>query len=164
MPKTYEPISTQTLPSNTATVTFSSIPQTYTDLILVHAYDLASGAGSMYMRFNSDSGTNYNFTYIFGNGSAAGAGRGANQTGVVAGRAAIGGQGGGYTHIFNYTNSTIYKTVLSRSFGLIASASPWFSTNMWRNTNAITSITCTDESGGNFAAGGVFTLYGIKAA
>lgn len=164
MPKTYEPIATQTVGTAVATVTFSSIPQTYTDLMLVAVYDLVSGGGSMNVRFNSDSSGNYGFTYLFGNGSVAASGRTANATGVAAGRAASGGQGGGHTYIFNYSNTTTYKSALSRSYGLIASASPWFSANTWRNTNAITSITCSDESSGNFAVGATLTLYGIKAA
>ena len=163
MARTYESIASQTLGSNTATVTFSSIPQTYTDLILVAAYDLATGGGSMALRFNSDTAGNYGVTYLFSNGSISASGRVVNSTSVAAGRAAVGGQGGGFTHIMNYSNTTTYKNALSRSFGTIASASPWLSTNTWRNTNAITTITCTDESGGNFATGGVFTLYGIKA-
>jgi hypothetical protein len=164
MPKTYEPIATQTVGTAVATVTFSSIPQTYTDLVLVTIYDLVSGGGSMLLRFNSDSGANYGFTYLFGNGSVSASGRTTNATGVAAGRAASGGQAGGHTHIMNYSNTTTYKSALSRSYGTIAPASPWLSVNAWRNTNAITSITCSDESSGNFAVGSILTLYGIKSA
>jgi hypothetical protein len=163
MAATYEPIASITLGAAAASVIFNNILQTYTDLVLVAAYDLASGGGSMAMRFNSDSAGNYGVTYLFGNGSAAGSGRVTNSTSVAAGRAAPGGQGGGHTYIMNYSNATTYKSALSRSYGTIAPASPWLSANTWRNTNAITSITCTDESSGNFAVGATFNLYGIKA-
>jgi hypothetical protein len=164
MPKTYEAIMSTTLTTNSSSVTFSSIPQTYTDLVLICAYDLVSGGGSMALRLNNDSAGNYGVTYIFGNGSSAASSRVANITYVAAGRAGVGGQGGGYTHIMSYSNTTTFKSVLSRSFGTIGSASPWFDVTTWRSTAAITSLVLLDESGGTFASGATFNLYGIKAA
>ena len=57
---TYTPIATQTLGSAAASVTFSSIPQGYTDLVLVDNVKSASGAGDseLDVRFNGDSGSN----------------------------------------------------------------------------------------------------------
>lgn len=59
MATTYEPISTTTLGSNTATVTISGFPSTYTDLRLVVSVNRALGAGDLDMQFNGDTGTNY---------------------------------------------------------------------------------------------------------
>ena len=60
---TYALIERQTLGSATSTVTFSSIPGTYTDLIIISSALSAGTSETIMMRFNSDSGNNYSFTY-----------------------------------------------------------------------------------------------------
>ena len=70
---TYVPIETKILGSNTHSVTFSNIPQTYTDLILVfngsitvyNYIQVQVGNGSI------DTGANYSGTIVGGNGSSA---------------------------------------------------------------------------------------------
>ena len=60
----------------------------------------------------------------------------------------------------NYSKSTIYKTTLAKggySSGLLPNVS------LWRNTNAITSITLFGESSSNFKSGTTFNLYGIAS-
>jgi hypothetical protein len=163
MPRTYEPITTQTLGSNQSTITLSSIPATYTDLIIV-ANGATTSGGSMFARFNGDGGTNYSTSYLFGAGSGSGtSGRITNSSSGIAGsRNGIGSQGGGIMQINNYSNATTYKTMLSRQFG--SAQIVWLSIGLWRSTSAITSISFTDESGGSFTTGFTITLYGIKAA
>lgn len=162
MPATYEPISTQTLANNTtATVTFSSIPSTYTDLILVFGGTRTTGASDIFLRFNSDTATNYSRTYLSGNGSSAASARGSNETAF---------NGGGYVQtvigssifqIFNYANTTTFKTVLARTNYTDVAVSAYV--GLWRATPA--AITTIDVGTGNFfASGSTFTLYGIKAA
>ena len=56
---TYEPITNTTIASATQSVTFSSIPQTYTGLIVVINGVQSGGNTSMYFRYNGDAGTNY---------------------------------------------------------------------------------------------------------
>jgi hypothetical protein len=68
---TYTPIATQTLGSAAASVTFSSIPQGYTDLILVINYATSASTGNALLRFNSDTGSNYSETALIGNGTTA---------------------------------------------------------------------------------------------
>jgi hypothetical protein len=60
----------------------------------------------------------------------------------------------------NYSNSTTYKSVLTRvnNSGFTMA---WV--NLWRSTAAITSITIYPYSG-TFSSGSTFTLYGISAA
>jgi len=62
----------------------------------------------------------------------------------------------------NYTNTTTYKTVISRGNSdtyVLAYAS------LWRATpQAITTITMGNEAAVNFVVGSTFTLYGILAA
>jgi len=161
MPATYEPISTQTLGSATATVTFSSIPQTYTDIVVVVAGSLSANQ-YVAIRFNSDTASNYSFTRVAGDGSTAVSARGTSET---FGRLAIGNPTNQFNvigQIQNYSNSTTYKTWLSRSnipadyVGALA--------GLWRSTSAITAIQILTTTADTFATGSTFTLYGIKAA
>lgn len=171
MPSTYTAIATTTISSATSLLTFSSIPATYTDLVLVGRWFRVTSAGNnLGMRLNSDSGSNYSNTYMEADGSAAYGGRHTNQT--AARVAAI---GGGFTlsateamplimHFNSYTDATNNKTVLTR-YGQ-ASTISGASVALWRGTAAISDIELSAYSPGTgqFGAGSVFTLYGIKAA
>ena len=164
MDKTYEPITTQTLGTTTASVTFGSIPQTYTDLVLVCFANYATGAavGSIQLQFNGDTASNYSWIYMSGTGSSAVSGVGNNASVAVGGSG--GSSSGGYfgtgiTEIYNYSNTTTYKSVLARA-DADNGAQAWCS--MWRNTNAISSILIYGPY--SFASNSTFTLYGIKAA
>jgi hypothetical protein len=70
---TYNLIASQVVGSGgAASVTFSSIPGTYTDLLIkASARSTDSGGSSMYLRFNSDSGSYYSDKILLGNGSSA---------------------------------------------------------------------------------------------
>lgn len=167
MPSTYTPIATQTLASAAASVTFSSIPGTYTDLVLVVAG--ADGGANFYIKPNADSNSRYSVTYLEGDGSTASSGR--------FNTAALGGNGmlirgalfsATNTNIttciinfMNYSNTTTFKTVIAR--GGTAAASTGALVNLYQNTAAITQLECYPFSS-NWAAGSTFTLYGIKAA
>lgn len=161
MPKTYEPIATTTLGSAQTTITFSSIPQTYTDLVLIYSAKYTS-AGSSEMRFNGDTSNNYSLTYLYGNGSAAGSGRNSTQPAIYVDYT------GSSTNfvlnkvdIMNYTNATTFKTVLIRTGDVSTQTAAEVA--LWRKTpEAITTISLFYTS--NFAIGSTFTLYGIKAA
>ena len=83
MPSTYEPIATTTLGSTAATITFSSIPATYTDLRIALVGSLSGGGNYGNLRFNSDSGSNYSVTILRGNGSAASSARQSNATEIL---------------------------------------------------------------------------------
>ena len=65
---TYTPIASITVGTAVPSVTFSSIPQTYTDLILI--YNGSSGIVNLPVRFNGDSGNNYSYVRGFGDGSS----------------------------------------------------------------------------------------------
>jgi hypothetical protein len=163
MPNTYESIATQTLGSAAATVTFSSIPSTYTDLVLI-AWGGTSG-NEFGLQFNSDTGTNYGQTALAGNGSTATSTINTSYNGVGLGglssRGAI-----AIANIQNYSNSTTFKTSLTRTQQTRSGVEAVLAfVNIWRNTNAITSITIKDLSGSNnLTSGSTFSLYGIKAA
>ena len=170
MASTYEPIATTTLGSNQASYTFSSIPATYTDLILIinmqSSYTGDAGNGAR-LQFNGDTGSNYSDTNLRGNGSSASSYRISNSTYIQlgllpssGGGTPAGTLGTGIANIQNYSNSTTYKTVLGRTNNSYAFVEA--SVGMWRNTAPITSITYFGD--GNILAGSTFTLYGIKAA
>lgn len=163
MPETYEPITTQTLGTAVATVTISSIPATYTDLILVMSYGATNSIPNLYIRLNGDSAGNYSSTSLEGAGTSAVSQRQSN----VAQMVLHGFQGGTYTSPFiniiqfnSYANTTTYKTVLSRNTSNSAGAY----IGLWRSTSAITSVSITNDFSSTFTTGSTFTLYGIKAA
>lgn len=161
MPITYEPIQTYTLGSNT-TVTFSSIPQTYTDLVLVTE---ATGTtnGALDVRFNGDSGTNYSRTGIYGDGATSGSFRNTNLAYGLISAGAGSTRTIAISHFMNYSNSTTFKTYLM--LGGDATNGPGFAVYLWRSTAAITSIALTgDPIGSNIGSSSTLTLYGIKAA
>ena len=162
---TYVPIMTQTLGSAAASVTFSSIPQGYTDLVFVIQAGSAT-AEDIGMRFNSDSATNYSTTILAGGGSSASSGRTTNVTGITIDSNAyntVNLNKNAIVHIQNYSNTTTYKTVLSRSSN--ASTGVDAIVGLWRSTAAINSIYLYGfNSGYQFLSGSTFTLYGIASA
>lgn len=164
MPKTYEPIQTYTLASAAASQTFSVIPATYTDLIIVFSTKLTSGADGVNMQFNGDTGSNYSWTYISGSGTSATTFRYANTSNIKAAFNGVPTTADGHMSIVqinNYSNATTFKTALVRDNN--ANNGTGAIVGLWRNTNAITSIVLTAVSS-TFTAGSTFTLYGIKAA
>lgn len=161
LPSTMTPIATQTLTANAASITFSSIPQGYTDIILVTSgASQPAGGGAAAIRFNSDTATNYSYLYMFGSGTSVSTGKFANQTVIPTNRHNTT-EGGGKAHIQNYSNTTTYKTVVTSGAGNNIAI---LYTGTWRSTAAITSITIIPESGPGWAVGFTATLYGIKAA
>jgi len=166
MPKTYTPIQTTTLTGNQTTVTLTSIPGTYTDLVLVINAKNDTLTNSE-IRFNSDSTTNYSMTALFGDGATA---QSVRETSTA--QASIDYISYLYTdnfaysnviQIMNYSNTTTNKTFLARANS--AASGVDFIVGLWRQTAAITSLSILTTTGTrNFASGSTFTLYGIKAA
>jgi hypothetical protein len=158
---TYEPIATQTLSSSTATITFSSISGSYTDLILVIAGTIATGENGNTIVLNGDTGSNYSVTNVYGvNASTVGSNRATSATSMQIGRTSDS-RSISIVHFMNYSNATTYKTAVGRG-----NDEPYFriaTTGLWRSTAAITSIAISN-GGGNFLASSTFTLYGIAAA
>jgi hypothetical protein len=162
MTATYEPIATETLGTAQASVTFSSIPATYTDLVLVFNGTIASGVQNMELRFNGDTATNYSETRFFGTGAATSTDRTSTTNQIRVGNIYTT-QTVNIIQIMNYANATTFKTVLVRSNNAGAQVS--VHCGLWRKSpEAITSVFVRPAGGVNFAIGSTFTLYGIKAA
>jgi len=158
---TYTPIASQTLGSAASSVTFSSIPQGYTDLVLVSSM---KATGAQYGRIAVGNGTidtnnNYSQTVLANN---YGSYRYSN-TGMIYNYVDSTLSTSNYnisiTHLMNYSNTTTYKTILNR--GNEASGSVEASVGLWRSTAAINIIKIY-VTGDNFASGSTFSLYGIQ--
>jgi len=164
---TYSTVATTTLGSATNLVTFSSISQAYTDLILV-VNAAAASTQDMYFRLNGDGGSNYSWTNIFGTGSAAGSARTSNASGGMADYYGSPdttlGNSNQILQFMNYSNTTTFKSILVRSNR--ANSGTDAIVNLWRSTAAITSIELRQSPAAsiNFSVGSTFTLYGIAAA
>ena len=165
---TYEPIETVTLNGSVSTVTLGAggtIPQTYTDLILVFNSGTAT-AGNFQTRFNGNSSAIYSTVTLYGasNGAPASGGY-ANLNHMypgVAGAAPNTLTSNAILHFSNYSNNTTFKNMLSRYNNAALEVDITIST--WRSTDPVTSITISSYSGANYLSGSTFTLYGIKAA
>lgn len=158
---TYEAIATQTLGSAAASVTFSSIPSTYTDLVVVYAGNQVT-QDNFSLQFNADTGTNYSSTTLYGDGTNAASQRFSSTSSIYGPILDATTQSNLIAQIQNYSNSTTYKTTLIR--GNSSSFRTTATVGLWRSTSAITSVKCQILGGSNFNSGSVFSLYGIKAA
>ena len=161
---TYALIESQTLSSGISSVTFSSIPATYMDLIIVMRAKCATADANISLQFNADTASNYSYTFLDGNGSAAFTSRGTNQTsGAVDnyGQIQQNFNSNDIINIFDYSNTTTYKTYTSRAnnggTGIDAIV------GLWRSTSAINSVKLICSGSRNFDIGSTFKLYGIQA-
>ena len=162
MTATFDLISEQVLTSAASSVTFSSIPQGFKDLVLECVLSATTtGPHNAGLRFNGDTSNSYSRTFLFGNGLTAGSGRQSN-AGSYDGVAFIGTSWAvSITHLFNYSSSSVNKTALTRA-GAGNALNVDANVGLWRNTNAITLIEVpVTFGGGSFAVGSTFRLYGI---
>ena len=155
---TYEPIATTNLGSDTATITFSTISGSYTDIVLVMSCKNNTSDQGTILRVNGDTGNNYSRTVILGSGSAVFVGKSGNQSYIDAMYMSTN-FSTAIVNIQNYSNATTNKTFLCRAGGGEINEVM----GLWRNTAAITSVSLTPISG-SYATGSMFTLYGIASA
>jgi len=160
---TYTPIATTTLGSNQSTISLSSIPSAYTDLVVVASVGSTIPTEAYVIRFNSDTGNNYSWTRLSGNGSAAASARSSNTSYISAFEIpSATDKGVQIIQLNNYSNTTTFKTALVRADA--ASYNAVAVVGLWRNTSAINSITISSSGTGNVVAGSTLTIYGILAA
>jgi len=173
----YESLATATGTGSSGTITFSSIPSTYTHLQLrwIAQSSRATYADDDFnIRFNSDSGSNYAWHNMWGNGAGAFAGASTSQTLIVcrngAGSTAISTtMGVGVLDILDYTSTNKYKTTRFLGGddvnGTVAGygGNAVLASGLWMNSaNAISSISITNGSATNWTALTSIALYGIK--
>jgi hypothetical protein len=163
---TYIPMATVTLTSSASSVTFSNIPATYRDLILiVNGSPSDNSYPAIVSRLNADTGANYSRVRMAGDGSGTGSSSATGQTSLdLASNFGAGSSSSGRfilsAQLMDYSATDKHKTVLTRSGtsldGVEAIA------GRWANTGAVTSWVITITSGA-FATGTTFGLYGIGA-
>ena len=168
----YDSIATTTVGGGgAASITFSSIPATYTHLQIrmTGRLNAASQNGTGILRYNGDtSSSNYTYHEVFGNGTAASAYGSAapesNQILSLTGATATASVFGvAITDILDYANTNKYTT--QRNFGGYdnnGSGQVRLNSGLWMNTAAITSIVITPNAGTAFDQYSSFALYGIR--
>ena len=167
---TYTPIATYTIPSATSSYTFSSIPSTYTDLVI--SMNVA-GTNTSYTGITIQAGngsvltSGYSQTTLSGSGSATSSSRITSNANWNLNRVSgfSSDQFGAYiVNIMNYSNTSTYKTMLERTnITTGAGAGVEAIVGLLQSGSAINIITLS-VSGNSFATGSTFTLYGILAA
>lgn len=165
-----EPIAVATVPSGgLSSVTFGSIPQTYTHLQLRMLVRQTSTSSGFTMRFNNDSGSNYIRHYLLGTGSSVVVAGYTGQSSLILSDSAISTSnsnvfGSAITDILDYANVQKTKTIKTLG-GYDNNGSGYmdFLSGFWNNTSAISTITINPDAG-NFAQYSSFALYGIKGA
>jgi hypothetical protein len=172
MASTYTLITSQTLASSAASVTFSAIPSTYTDLVVkVSARTDSGGTNSVFIQPNGST-SGYSSTTLRGNGSTASSSTRTSDTRGIANFFAAddSGQtantfGNAEAYIPSYTASQ-YKPVgyMGVTENNATAAGMEASAVLWSNTAAITSLLIQTAAGVNFVTGSSFYLYGISNA
>ena len=174
MASTYKAIATTTVGSGgAANITFSSIPQTYTDLVVLMSFRDSANTGNqatqLRIRFNGDTGNNYNYKVLEAFSGTGTQSYGASSTSFASGSTAPTSSttsnvfSNSMIYVPNYTSSNIksfssdgvaeYNSSSLGVLDLVASN--------WTGTSAITSITCYCATG-DLVQYSTATLYGIK--
>jgi hypothetical protein len=168
MPSSRQLISSSVLESAAATVTFSGIPSTYTDLVVrVSARSDSSSARVLVMKINNTTGTSYSDTELIGDGASATSSRNSNNDGTNFGRIPISTDtsntfGSSEIYIPSYTasqNRAISGINVTENNGTTAYINA--SAQLYRSTTAVTQLDLYPNAG-NFVSGSSFYLYGIK--
>ena len=170
MPNTFELIASSTVGAGgAASIEFTSIPSTYTDLV-VKLSGRTSSTGSIYewvyIKFNSST-TGYSYRLLQGNGSNGVASyNGTSQyAGDITDGTATASTFGNYEmYIPNYAGSTnksfSVDAVTENNSGLAVAD---LVAGLWSNTAAITAINLTPRNG-SFVQYSTAYLYGVKNA
>jgi hypothetical protein len=164
----YESIATTTVGAGGSTsITFSSIPSTYTHLQL-RVLTQVSTTARFGISFNSDTTlANYRTHYLYGDGTSAGAGTGASSWGIGAATSTSSNYGATVADILDYGNTNKYKTIRSLSgYDNNGSGLMVLYSGLWMSTSAVSSMTIypaeNSTSGGTFSQYSSFALYGIR--
>jgi hypothetical protein len=160
--KDYDSIATVTVGSGgSSSIAFTSIPSTYRHL-QIRGIAKTSNLGWVEVKFNGDTASNYSFHEIRGDGSAASASNSINAGSMSSFLQNASQVASGVIDVLDYANVSKNKTI--RTLGGYDDNGAGYITltsGLWRNTNAITSITITHSSS-TFTQYTQFALYGVK--
>ena len=165
----YDSIATAVGTGSSDTITFSSIPSTYTHLQVRGIANAANIGALMAMRLSGDTGSNYARHYLDGSGSSATAGAATSQTQMsffdVTRLPTLSNTYGVFVcDILDYADTNKYKTVRILS-GQDSNGSGGIdlTSGLWMSTSAVSSVTIRLNTS-NFTTATQFALYGIKGA
>jgi hypothetical protein len=171
MPSSRILIASNTLSTSAATVTFSGIPATYTDLVLrISARSTAADTDVGYgVEFNGSATTVYSRTEVRGNGASAASGSGTGDAYIAAGRSIDGDTATASTFSSNEIYIPSYTASQNKPLSLTNVVEQNSTSNayivaiagLWRDTSAITQIKLTPVTG-SWKSDSSFYLYGIK--
>ena len=172
------PIASYTVPTGgVASITFNSIPSTYTHLQVRlfgkcqrNTYSIAE----LKVTFNGDTGNNYAGHYLTGTGNSAtvnSSGFGsASRFQIIGMGSNLNSQfGSAVLDILDYASTSKYKTarILNGIMSNVAGGGSYYGnlglcSGLWQSTSAITSINIAPEDPVNFSQYTNISLYGIK--
>jgi hypothetical protein len=155
---TYTPLATVTLGASASSVTFSSIPATYRDLILIITGTVAS-SGNLSIRLNGDTGSNYSYVFAGGDGSSA-TSSSATEPYMNMARLETG-QGTNKIDFMDYSATDKHTTALVRRTA--PASATLMAAQRWANTAAVTSIVIAPIAATTFNSGCTFNLFGVIA-
>ena len=169
---TYTLISSNVLASSAATVSFTSIDSTYTDLVLRMSVrsNRANNLDEWRMSINSDSSALYSDTILYGFGTSATSSRSSSATAVQdGGMVAANNTANTFSSLELYIPS--YTVSQSKPFSYFGVSENNATTNyeidaaayLYRSNTAISSLTLTSSTSSSFVSGSSFYLYGISS-
>ena len=170
MPTTMQLISAQTLTSTASTVSFSSIPQTFTDLKVVYSARNTDSQAALYIRPNGST-ANLSARRLMADGATVSSGTSGSTIYVFSlndSTTTSNSYSNTEFYIPNYASTTVAKSI-SIDGTSETNASPgagafrYLGAGLWNDTTAISSITLVPEGTGIFAIGSSFYLYGISS-
>ena len=172
MAATYELIASNTLGSSAASVTFSSIPATYTDLVVKMSLRGDRSGGNFYsmkLIINGTTSSVYSRTYLSGDGSSASSGRSSATTQsleysstTISGATANSFSNSEF-YFPNYTSSSNKpNSFIGAGETNDTNAQLTAQANLVQIASAITSLQFSFPDASNFVSGSSFFLYGIK--
>ena len=156
---TYTAIASITLGSSASSVTFSSIPQDYRDLVLVVTGEGSSATSFYALYFNADTGANYSRVEMSGTGSGTSSSSPSNLVPITHNATS---ESTTILQIMDYSATDKHKTVLYRNNSVdypIVKAGA----GRWASTSAVTSLEVEGTSGVTLTAGSTLALWGIAS-
>ena len=168
-PGSYESIASASGTGSSGTITFSSIPATYTHLQIRFIGRATTATSTIRVQFNSDTGSNYANHMLYGEGSAVYAANNFTQTymkfyGLANSGLSADIVSAHIVDVLDYTNTNknkVYRTL--GGFDANGSGEQGLFSGLWMSTSAITSIDLITNSG-SWTSSSSFALYGIKGA
>jgi hypothetical protein len=169
MPNTYTKIASVTLGSGgAASIDFTSIPSTYTDLVVKYSARHSIGTVLLYMRINGDTGSNYSSNQIYSDATTTVATAGTTTYfyyygGTVASNFTASTFSNSEIYIPNYANTSYTKSISVDTVTENNATEAWSALfgGKWNSTAAITSLSLFYTSF-NQAQYSTATLYGIN--